>query len=349
MPSFRKRNNYISRNNKRQRIGRRYSRGLAALRKRKRGTSGRGLTFEHDRQFIYRKKSMPYRKKRRWRKFIKKVGAVQEKELGTRMCLFNKQTNFTNSASGNQGVTSISLYGWSSDGGFGGKQSWYNDIAYMAELENNTTQTLLGQYVGDDVKMIFSSGVLDMTIRNTSYKDAPGTLNPDATLELDLYECYVKKECEMNGVNYQTLGKMLELETQGIYNQNLGAEGDPIKINYRGATPFDCSVGLKAFGIKILKKTKFFLRSGQTLTYQVRDPKRHIGYRRKLQDTIQGDCACNKPGWTKHILIIFKVVPGITVGSGAGETREDIQIGVTRKYKYYVEGVREDRSIKVNR
>lgn len=350
MPSFRRKYNYISRNNKRQRVRRIYNRGLARLARRKRGTSGRGLTFEHDRQFIYKKKSMPKRKKRRWKRFVKKVGAVNERELGTRMVLFNKSIEFVAPAiSTLQGLLNFTLYGWSSGAS---NETWTNDLAYMAELENDGNPTAaLGDRVGDNARMIFTSAVLDLTLRNTTTFNNEGVseLSSDATLEVDVYEMSARKMFELNNVNYNLLSQVLDLASAGIYDQNVTATGTRISIFDRGATPFECPIGLRRYGIKVWKKTKFFLRSGQTLTYQVRDPTRHVGYRSRLGSTSSGANGGNKPGWTKHVFCVFKLIPGLTVGTGPSTYQPKIHAGVTRKYMYKVEGLSEDRTIKVTR
>jgi hypothetical protein len=114
----------------------------------------------------------------------------------------------------------------------------------------------------------------------------------------------------------------------------------------RGCTPFEMSKATSQFGIKIWKKTKFFLKPGQTLTYQVRDPKRHVMYRNKIR---QPNSGFNKPGISKHVFVVFKSVPGTVVGGGAGQTVEAITAGITRKYMYKVEGLSEDRTIRVIR
>lgn len=345
MPYYRKRFNYISRNNKRQRVarGRKWNRGLAALRRKKRGTSGRGLTFEHDRQAIYKKRSMPYRKKRRWKAFTRKVNAVAEKEMGSRVVLFNKSVLFENSTNNLQGIFGITLYGLQSSSS---TDTWYNDLHYMGNLENDGNPTAIaGDRVADNAKMMFQSAVLDITLRNMSTKE--NALDPECTLETDVYELSMRKDAELGGTPYGEIKSLMNgAVTSGIYDQNTSAQGFRISIDQRGATPFETNKVMSQYGLKIWKKTKFFLRNGQTLTYQVRDPRRHVAYRNKIVQTLQG---FNKPGWTKIILIIYKAVPGITVGNGAGQTQEKIHVGCTRKYMYKVEGLSEDRSIRVTR
>jgi hypothetical protein len=253
---------------------------------------------------------------------------------------------FTNSNSAHHGYAEAALYGWSSNHP---TKTWNNDLAYIGQLENDANPTAAnGNRVADNGVMMFKSGVLDLTIRNTSYlSNDPTTYSTDATLETDIYEILVKKEAEMQGTDYTSLHGMLNQGPAGIYDQATTTVGAPIDIDFRGVTPFECNVALSSFGIKILKKTKYFLRNGQTLTYQYRDPKNRSCYRRKLVDSTvapTGLNGCNKPGWTRFIFIIFKAIPGITIGTAAGQTTESVTMGVTRKYMYKIRGIQEDRS-----
>lgn len=307
----------------------------------KQGTTGRGVTFEHDRQFIYRKKRMPYRQKRRWVSFKRKVNAVAEKDMGTRMVLFNTGQSFTNSTATFQGVVGLTLYGRQSNG-----STWYDDLRYLSDLENDGNPTAAnGDRVGTNAKMIFQSAVLDLTIRNISAKD--GVLDPECTLETDIYECTMSKAAELGAIPYDDISSLfIGGQTAAIYDQNVPGLGFRISLEQRGCTPFEMNKAVSQFGFKVWKKTKFFLKSGQNLTYQVRDPKRHVVYRNKMT---QSSAGFNKPGMTKIVLVIYKSVPGITVGPAAGQTQEIVTCGVTRKYMYKIEGLSEDRSIRVVR
>ncbi len=338
--------------------GRKFNRGMAAVKRfraNKGITSGRGVTFEHDRQFIYKKKRMPRRRRRRWVGFVRKVNAVDERDLGTRTVLFNKSQSSTNQTAQEQLAYGICLYGWSST--FTGA-SWNNDLAYIMQLENQTLDptAAIGDVVSDDTKIMFQSGVLDITMRNVSYlSNDPTNLSSEATLETDVYEISMRKVSEVQGLNYNSLDSILKhatASTAGIYNQTTAAQGTAITLKQRGSTPFEMTKALSMWGIKVLKKTKFFIRNGQTVTFQLRDPKRRVSFKTKLADSTTaatGQNGFNKPGWTKHVLVVAKAVPGVAIGTGADQTSESIQFGVTRKYSYKLEGVKEARSIYVNR
>ena len=147
-------------------------------------TSGRGVTREHDRQHIYRKRRMPWRKRRRWVRQIRRWNRISEKQLGSRTVVFNVSNDYENSTSGNQIVTTLGLYGWDST------NTYLNDLNAIAAYENEGDPTAAaGVTINDTAKFMFTSGVLDMTIRNTSHLfETPSTIEADATLEVDIYE-----------------------------------------------------------------------------------------------------------------------------------------------------------------
>lgn len=68
------------------------------------------VTRQHDYGKQYRYKKMPRYKKRRWRRFFKKVQAVQLKQSGLRTVVFNSRFQCSN-APGNQFGSILSLYG----------------------------------------------------------------------------------------------------------------------------------------------------------------------------------------------------------------------------------------------
>lgn len=320
-------------------------------RKRRGITSGRGLTFEHDRQFIYRKKRMPRRKRRRWLRFGRKVRAVSDNSLGTRTVVFNAQKFQSTATAGDQLVWNACLYGWDSTDT---QQVWHNDLRYIANLENTGNPTAAdGTHVGVDTKILFKSAVLDLTLRNVSFQtDTPSTIVAEATMEVDLYEWSMRKEAEMDGSNSQTGSSIFKssatAETEyAIKDGNPTPSTSKVQINWRGVTPFDCTVPLGDYGIKIYKKTKFFVRGGQTITYQLRDPKNHTLDRKDIKTNSPGQSGFNYPRVTKNILIVGKLIPGFTLGTGTNMTAR-MDIGCTRKYSYKIRGAPEARSLYIS-
>lgn len=296
-------------------------------------TSGYGVTSQHDSKLIYRKKSMPRYKKRRWRAFKSKVNAVAEKEMGSRTVVFNKSLTFSNTTSGNQVVASVYLYGQAST------SSHASDLSNISALENAGNPTAAaGITVDPSTKYLFQSGVLDITVRNATTRDTGTVFDSAAKMEVDIYECTMRTGAEESGTVLQTIEQAFgdnKTRTPGL--NGAGAE---IDYTLRGVTPFDLTYVLSRWGIKIWKKTKFQVPNGETFSYQIRDPKRHTMTQRDLS----AKDGFNRPGVTRVLFITAKVAPGLTVGAGAGVYQESIIIGCTRKYLYKIEGANEDRT-----
>jgi len=314
------------------------NRGLGSMvgRRRQNTSSGQGVTTQHDERRIYTKRGMPRRMKRRWKRFKSKVLAVSEKDLGSRTVVFNKLQTFPNSTSGLQGLAYCALYSANGTG-----DSFMSDLASLSALENTGNPTAAaGSTVYDTTKWIFKSGVMDVTFRNTSGvldSELALILASEAKLEVDVYEILSNRPWSDTSFNASDITGALARGT-GI-TPNIGGTGTDIVISRRGCTPWDVPAGLGYWSLKILKKTKYFVPNGDTFTYQVRDPKRRVMMQEKMQTLEGGNC----PGWTRHLLVIFKLVPGLTLGLSPGNYVESLTLGLTRKYFYKIEGVNEDR------
>lgn len=291
-------------------------RALRAYRgRRNTGRSGQGVTEQYDRKSIYRKKRMPRRKRKRWAAFSKKVHAASEKDLGTKTVLFNDQKDYVISGvnvPGKQAVFHLALYPVN----HGGSSPEYTDLNTIAGKDVE---------VGNSGKFLFKSGVLDVTLQNDSQED-DGAGEPGAAMgiELDVYELTF-------GRSFETVDGSKgpeDLWTQAFADTPLiGTAANNISINSRGATPWDCPQGLGQWRCTIVKKTKYFLPPRNTMTYQMRDPKRHVFDKQWLLD--QG--GVNAPGKTKFLMFVAKALPAHTSGLGV---RLRCRVGVTRKYCY---------------
>lgn len=285
---------------------------------------------------IYTRRPMNRRKRRRWVKFCKKINYIQEKDLGTRTVLFSNRHGLLEDRTNYQGCFSVALYPFVNDI----DKTWLNDMQQIGGMENvlNPTQAL-GNTTYGSTKFLFQSAVLDMTIRNTStYKattEAIPELDPRAALEVDVYDIIMNKDMSNNSTVYTTLSSVFN----SYDDPEIGGVGNGIAIQDRGASPFEFGAQMGRFGVKVLKKTKYFIPNSQTITRQIRDPRRHVIPKDQLTD----NDGCNRPGWTRWVYIIFKAVPGLDVGGGAGQYQQRLQIGLTRKYSYKIEGVNEAR------
>lgn len=273
-------------------------------------TGGAGVTSQYDKKTIYRKKTMPRRKRRAWVKYAKKVNAVIMKDFGTKTVLRNTQVTRT----------------WSDD-----SQDFFGGALFGKDGAVDST----GRFGLDDLRQIFNndselaqptssasfiSGVLDLTFTNLS-RVIGETDDNNAGVEIDVYELKFTKN--------------IDGESMGVILSNAAANTDAINgslnqinLNTRGATPFDLP-DFCAQGVKILKKTKFFLSPGQTATYQYRDPK---NYRIRKDRVDDGDNNFVLPYKTHGILFVSKGVPTATPSA----VLKSLQVGATRKYAYKV-------------
>ena len=316
---------------------------LRGPRRRNQMTTGQGVTFESDRTRIYRRKRAPARKRRRWRKILRVNNAVDQTKLGTRTVLFNKSQAFGNAVSGNHGVTWAALYGGNSANTVLNdlRAIWSNDPINAAPTVDD------GATKYNSTKMYFKSAVLDLTIRNTSSVGNDVNVPADVPLELDIYEMSSKSRMVENdaGTALKEWNNIPETFTEAIENTNaIDGSTDKCLLTKRGVTPWENTFALSRYRYKIHKKTKYRIGRGNSITYQFRDPKNRTTTYNSLGDI----AGFNKPGWTHNLLIIFKSVPGYSVGSTENDIQERIQIGYTRKYTYKVEGLTDARSLYIN-
>lgn len=319
------------------RIGRAARQYLFQKRRKKNVSSGVGITTQHDARRVYRKKYMPRKKKARWKSFVRKVNAVAEKELGARQVVFNKLITRFNDQPANHLEVGVCLYGQTST------ISEWNDLNNISSLENTNTATpdrTKGELTYESTKYMFQSGVLDITVRNAStfqQQDAR-TLNSSAKMEVDVYEITMRKPASNSVIQFADLGALLA--TNDNNTEKIDGGSAEISHDLRGVTPFELSFCLSRYGIKIEKKTKYLVPNGEVFTYQVRDPKRHSF----VQKDIEQYEGFNRPGVTRVVYFIAKLVPGLTVGNINGTYQELLNIGCTRKYLYKIEGNNDDRT-----
>lgn len=309
----------------------RRSAGPNRSRRRAQNQSGQGVTEQYDRKTIYKKRYMPRAKKKIWKRFKSKVNHIAEKNLGSRTAVYNQQYQSVNNSPVNHGITSVCLYGQSSS------NSRFDDMRYLANQENVDDPTSVeGGTTDFTTKFMFQSGILDITVRNTSVINGSNGFN--VPIELDVYELHVGVNTDntQNDINIpENMFEKAQNDTATID----GAVLQGIRIRQRGITPWDIPTALARYKIKIMKKTKYFLSGGQTMTYQYRDPKRHVMVKQRMLET----SGYSRPSTTKTLLFVYKAVPGQVVGSGLGSTTESLNIGVTRKYLYKIEGFNDTR------
>lgn len=302
-------------------------------------TSGVGITTQYDKKNVYRKSYMPRYKKRLWKRFRNKVNAVAEKELGSRTVVMNQLVTFSNETTNNQLVGSVCLYSQSST------TAHLNDLVQISGLENSGNPTeSAGINTEESTKIIFKSGILDVTFRNSSWikegSSPPYVVShgSEGKLEVDVYEVMMNIESSETGLTCQKFEEVLS--NNATRTRPIGGTGDEAEYNKRGVTPFDLTYSQSRWKFKIMKKTKYLLNNLETFTYQVRDPKRRVSTMKQLS----AEEGFNRPGWTRIIFFTAKAVAGVDVGPSTAQWTERLDVGITRKYLYKVEGANDDRT-----
>lgn len=267
--------------------------------------SGNGVTSQRDVRQVYRRRRMPRRKRKRWVNFVKKVHAATDASVATRSVLFNNTLQIGGTAAA-QTVGTISLYGW--------RGTVATDAVGTADVRTMTQRD--ADIDATNEKWRFTSGVLDCTASNIG----------GAPLEVDVYEVIKTGRSRVTNGNLNLEYTAMLAATDPQPSGAGGAYTNPT-IFTRGWTPFNCSLA-SVKGIKIIKKTKYFLPEGETFTYQIRDPKNHWVGGEDINDA-SGNEFC-KEGMTRMLFIVAKSVVG-----SLSDTFE-LVVGCTRSYHYKV-------------
>jgi hypothetical protein len=323
-------------------------------RMRKKMKFGQGVTRDMDRRQIYRRRSMPRYRRKRWVRFLKKVNAVNEKTLGKRTYIF--KPNVDTLASNNYEVQKVGTYGMYT---IESAQPDMRHLQRIMETENTGSTTMNsddGAVIYNDTKLQFKSAILDMTFSNRSTVNSETPSNSDelaasCPIEVDIYEMAIGRKAYARNLDdtvttFENIQQMLSHKPSMELENPAGFTKFTFDPETRGLTPWDFSTSLGQFRMKIYKKTKFLLKNGEYFTYQMRDPRSHNITRSQIQD-----CAgFNMPGITKLIYVTMKPVPGTEpdIGSIPGNINARLLIGRTIKYTYCLEGANEDRHFVLN-
>lgn len=276
------------------------------------------VTRQHDYGKQYRYKKMPRYKKRRWRKFINRVQAVQLKQAGLRTVVFNNKFQCSNGA-GFQFAVGLGLYGVNGtldQTGFATLGvAGFRDLYRIFRNDPDIEQTGVPPgNIPKSGKLQFGSGVLDVTLRN---------LSADIEIELDVYYGWFKKDSSPSGALIND-NPVVEFQNAPVDLVNTG--NTAIGLDTRGATLFDKPSGISDTGYHITKKFKMILAPGQSTFLQHRDAKNYM-----VDWTNVSDCSYARKGLTFGMWLLFK--PSVTASDDAVAT---LGVGCTRKYSYAV-------------
>lgn len=268
------------------------------------------VTKQHDTVRQYRYRRMPRYKRKRWLKKVKQNAAMDYALAGTRTAVYNGNLEQPIRETQQQGLLSVHLYGHNGDGAAVNGLNWefgQSDIDYLIGRDTNifTAANKLS-------KFRFTSAVIDITARNSSTNNL--------SLEVDMY--IIKYNSESDQKSFYRFHNDAVTRLKSI------APGDnPITLEKRGVTPFDIP-SLASMGMKVITKQKFFVPSGDTFTYQYRDPKnRPFGDGKRFDND-----GFVLPYQTVTFLFVFKPVVG------GNPTDAKLTIGATRTYRYGIIG-----------
>jgi hypothetical protein len=273
------------------------------------------VTRQNDVTGQYRFKRMPRNKKRSWKKFYKKVQAVQIKQAGLRSVLFNAKLEDTNAA-GYQSCVFLGLYG------VNGSNDWtavgqaavmgFSDLRRIFKNDPDIVKDINGDPKSG--KLQFGSATLDVTLRN---------LSSDIEIEVDVYYGWFRKNADIKPL---IAARNPIDEYQGAPVDLIAGGNTQIQLNERGVTLFDKPSGLSQTGYHIHKKLKLVLAPTQTTFLQHRDPKNHM-----IDWTASQEYGYAQKGLTFGMCIIYKPTTTVT-----GTATATLGVGTTRKYTYSV-------------
>lgn len=261
----------------------------------KNGSSSGAVTYQHDTKSVYRRKRMPYRKRKRWTGFVKKVRAIEFKDHASNHVVraYSSPTivvSHTGSSSqGAQSMTNVGLYGISNEAE---NYSIAGDlIDIWTEWCGTNPTAVLSQ------KMCFTTAISDVYITNT------GT----TTLIVDVYESYCRKD-----MTYAQGAGLFD--TVGLSNFPNDQTGEKqLNASTFGVTPFQLPNYTTYF--KIANKTKHVISPGNVVTWQCRDTRNRVIRGEHISPYYQSYVA--KKGLTRFWTIVATTPDGATSQDGS--------------------------------
>ena len=239
-----------------------------------------GATAENPRKQTYQFKRGPVSRKKKWQSFVRKVKAATENSYGTLVQFFEAQTRCT-SLLNNIDYPNMKKQLWAAFHLYGsaGQTSLSNtnesgtcdlfEIKAAIAGGTGTLGTVVNNYkITNTAKFNYTLGVMDLTIVNNTLPESFVNSISDM-VELDVYE-----------ISYRTGYSEDMIHFGDIINSGFN---DTLPINYnqykldleqRGISLYDLPATIRIGKIKILKKTKYLIRAGEAVTYQVRHSKK---------------------------------------------------------------------------
>lgn len=289
-----------------------------------------GVTQQKDDRTLYRKHRMPKRLRKRWKKFINKVHAVEIQDRGLQIIKYNPTiAGPTTIAAGAQNFKAVHLYGCSSNGGDTGAQDLLllsKDIqaqsaSWIKRVGGDVNLTI--QDTENKVEVRMQSAHLDLFIQNTSA----------TPLLFEIYHLWYVKNNNApsfgDAFNWIEAKEAVKQEWDGTTLTNLTS----INLNQFGATLFDDPQLISKAGCTVRSVKEIYLGPDAIHHQQIRDSKNHnIDLMAKLAQ-LGSTSGYADPKLTETFLVVCKNPSVSNEGSY-------IVRGV-RTYRYTIEGVKQ--------
>lgn len=303
------------------RLAKAYYRSRTQTRNKKRSTETAPLTYDNDFKTDYRYKSMPRRRRRRWRKFVKRVNAVVNKGQGLKKLLYSDIVRIT--APINQCTYHSGML--------------YTPDARVTDLSadlGTIFRNILGATPYNDINLITIPADVDKKIRfesanmDVSWRNM-GT-NP---VIIDLYYVKCRKTFGLLDVDVSN-------NTQGIFAHGFVKQGfiideeDGTSITPKsfpteiGTTPFQSSLFCSTF--KIMSKKRITIAPGNTVAMTLKDARNRIV---NAMDTRARICM---RGLTHGYFFQVYGVPGLDGSTPVVSTASDIIFSIQKRYAFYL-------------
>lgn len=216
------------------------------------------VTAQHEYTTVYRKKRMPGRKRKAWKRFVRKTQAVALKEAPLRSFAHAYANNIY--AGPNQcGYSSVSMYG---DNGPAAVQG---NATTSGKGAMNSMWTLLNNVYGVNGparKIRMESACNEITLKNISSTNA---------VIVEMYYFRARKLLEADSVSNMAVE---DYYAEGFGSMEQGYNIGSISAVTHGTTPFQSTLFTRNF--KIWKKVRVQLGGGEVASFQMRDPRNHL-------------------------------------------------------------------------
>lgn len=214
------------------------------------------ITGENDWRRVYRRKRMPFRRRRRWVRFKRQVTAVIDKQLASKFNVFTRGENFT---SANNQQTVISNH---TVLGSNGSSPHTNDISDLVKIAQGTMplETTDPSTNLDAWRIKVTGWMIESSITN----------NSDYPIYIDMYYWRTKRDVP------STIGNISALFTESLsdVSRNTGVAANALAATDYGVTPFQGTQFAK--NVQVWRKQRVKLAAGGTTQIEQRSGKNYM-------------------------------------------------------------------------